>query len=301
MKRLLSFEDMENGLKDSYLPMIDVKSGVMNRINNDNNKKAAWSFKRITLSMVIISIMLIFTTFGVYAAINGWQLKNKKGDIVYSLENMTYEKYIEWNQGTVEENRLYNLLNNGEAVLIADLKNPEYVLQYMEKPEKIFDISRVKEKAGQDMENIIKIPDGYKFRYAEFRYETKEPDKESREKAIEAAVKKGERYVKIPLIENNTLKSFMMIYNKQLGNHRIEVFKKYFPLIDGPLRGYAYDPENKIEKIVVGDREALYQDKNKIQTIDFADIIDGKLVNYYIIGFEGIPKDVLINAVKEIY
>lgn len=300
MKRLLSFDDMEKGLRDSDLPLIDVETEVMNRIHKKNSK-ASWNFKRVTLSTVIISIMLILSSLGVYAAINGWQLKNKSGEIVYSLENMTYDKYIEWNQGTVEKEKLYNLVDNGEAVLIADLKNPEYVLHHIEKPEKIFDISIVKEKAGQDLENIIKMPEDYKFRYAVFQYVTKEPDKESREKAIEDAIKKGERYVKIPLIKNNTLISFDMIYYKQVGKHRVEVYKSYLPLVDGPLQGYTYDPENKTEKIVIGDREVLYRNRDIIQTISFADIVDGKVVSYCITGFKEIPKDELINAVKGIY
>lgn len=299
MKRLLSFENMEKGLKDYPLPVIDVKFEVMNRINSKSNK-TSWNLKKVTISTIAISVMLIVTTLGVYAAINGWQLRNKKGEVVYSLKNMTQDEYIAMNQGAVEKERLWNLVDNGEVVLIGDLKNPQFTLYRIEKSEKIFDITKVKELVGQDMQSTIRIPEGYKFRYAMFHYDYKEPDKESKEKAIEDAVKKGERYVKIPFNRTDTLTSFAISYNKQVGKHRIEVFEDHYLLTNGLLEGKAYDPENKIEKITAGDREVLFRRSNETQSVSWVDMIDGRAVSYLIIGSKDIPKDELINAVKEI-
>ena len=166
MKKFQSYEQFETELKQEAIPEIDLNKVKMTVSELSSIDRKPFSTKR---KIVLVAVVLLFTMcFGTVAMAlyNGWQIKNKKGDVIldYSKgETIELNKLVRgWDERLKfyeVEDEILESLTSGEMAYFLVAKEYEISKYFpiLQIEERITDLKKLKESTTTE----FKLPSIY--------------------------------------------------------------------------------------------------------------------------------------------
>lgn len=262
MKKFQSYNQFEAELKKESIPEIDldkVKSAV---IGLGGSNKPIFKSKRKMIAVIAVFILTLCFCTVVMAFYNGWQLKNKKGDVVLNYTKGEQSDSSKWARSYTSYDYKLNFIIEDT---LASLKTEEvaYFLiakQYeiakyfpvLQKEDKIYDIEKLRKSTTTKFKVPQYLPDSYKFEYGIVTFWGTNEDENLGEDLYQQIKGTNREYIVKKDKLTKEAKQIKLRYINADGFYlTIDIYDtKTFKAFD-------YDA-NTVEKFTVSDKEVLY-------------------------------------------
>lgn len=204
MKKFQSYDQFEAEWKKESIHEIDldkVKAKVIGPADNDRKMLVNKRKMTLVIAMVVFTLCLGTVVMAVY---NGWQLKNKQGDILlnYAKGEMTeMNRLVRGMNARLEfyeaEDEALESLAPGEMAYFLVVKEYEIskYLPVLQREEKITDLDKLKNITITKFKLPEYLPNGYKFEYGIVTFKAEGEDAIDKEALYNEAKKTGRGYI----------------------------------------------------------------------------------------------------------
>lgn len=261
MKKFQSYDQFEAELKKESISEIDLDKVKAKVIGLDDSHRRAFSNRR---KMILVIAVVIFTLgFGTVAVAiyNGWQLKNKKGDVVLNYTKGEMPEFSRMLRGwdarlkffEIEDETLANLAPREMAYFLV-VKEYEICKNFvvLQKEEKLSDLKKLKESTTTEFKVPEYLPDSYQFEYGIVTFKEEGEDEKIGEALYQTAKKTGKDYIIKKGKLTKEAKNIMLKYiNKDGYKLTINIGDK------NDMKAFDYHLTT-IEKFTVSEKEILY-------------------------------------------
>lgn len=285
-----SHESIKDLFNDPRIPQeIDISRQVMEKIKRDKER----FFVKYKVS-ILVAIGLIASISSGYAAVQYYQLKDEKGEVIYQQKDISQTpgkpKVVkELDPETQKYHDKRSEINSNmepgtaAAVYIA-VHNPKKVVATLFKPFEFANVADLRKKVGDQILVPETLPGGYSFEDANLTFDIKrEYDKEALYKKAEQEKKE---YVIQPLEWTNELDTLYATYKS--GKSYINLNISNYEDVEDSTTYIITQDDQKKEVIKVGQIEVLYTeearkdrvDKNIVWVMEYA----GKKMQYEVVA-----------------
>ncbi|MFF0830906.1 hypothetical protein ACFYU8_29345 [Brevibacillus sp. NPDC003359] len=264
-----SHESIKDLFNDPCIPQeIDISKQVMTKIKREKER----FFVKYKVS-ILVAIGLIASLTTGYAAVQYYQLKNEKGEVLYEEKDISQyqgkakigkelepemEKYYDkrWEiEDTLEP-------GNAAALYIA-VYNPKKTVERVSRPFEFATLTDLRKKMGEGVYVPEMLPGGYTFLDARFANGIQfDYEKYDNEALYKQAEKEKKEFVMQPLEWTNELDYLYATYKDSEGSYLYFHITNYEDVVGNTSYIVGFDKQKK-EVIKVGNTEVLYTEEAK--------------------------------------
>lgn len=252
-------DEMKQLFLATPVPQIDIKDQVMEKLHERNRHKEAYRVKRKVA--LIVAASLVFGVTSAFAAIKVYELKNDKGEAIFKINETAQEQVIEYKSYDEKLNEIREGLKPGSAVAvyIASNDNPEKMVSVLHTPITSTDRSVIQTEVGKLFAFPAELVGGYSFKngFVERRVHYDYDEK--------AMIEEAERTKKDVIVKNLKVDPIVNRTGATYSGSAGEVLISVDNLENTKWISTDASPDETVEKITVGGKEALYHVKKNEQ------------------------------------
>lgn len=262
MKKFQSYNQFEAELKKESIPEIDLDKVKQEAVGLGGKDKQIFKSRRKMIAVIAVLVLTLCFGTVAMALYNGWQLKNKKGDVVLNYTKGEQSDFSKWARSNTSYDYKLNFIIEDT---LASLKTEEvaYFLiakQYeiakyfpvLQKEDKIYDIEKLRKSTTTKFKVPQYLPDSYKFEYGIVTFRGANEDEKLGEDLYQQIKDTNREYIVKKDKLTKEAKQIKLRYINADGFYlTINIYDTK------TFKAYSYDA-NTIEKFTVSDKEVLY-------------------------------------------
>lgn len=261
MKKFQSYNQFEAEFKMESIPEIDLDKVKQEIVGLCGSDKQIFRRRRKIITVVAVFILTLCFCTVVMAFYNGWQLKNKKGDVVLNyvkgdpadLSKSLRGYFVDPKFFLIKDDTLSSLAPGETAYfLVVEGYEISKYFDTLQKKEKIYDLEELKKSTTTKFKVPQYLPGSFKFEYGIVTFKGKLEDEKLGEVLYQQVKKTNEEYIIRRDKLSKEAKQIELRYINADGYYLIIYIND-----TNLIKAFDYDA-NTIEKFSVSDKEVLY-------------------------------------------